>query len=304
MNLINRKIKAFTLIELLVVIAIVGILSGLIVVSMNGSINSANDAKRKANIDAIRKAIIVYGTLNGGVYPTGIPEAAGCNIGPVSILNRCANFASALSELLPVLPIDPVSGYYTYISNGTSFSVSSNLSSGKAHGYSSSAGFYSSIFARASTYKNLTMTGTPIDDSANNAIFGSVIRITAPSGWGQDGYVYSLNSASGFTPGEYDIYVRARCVSGTYYNISVLDSVLSEWPCYYAYLYPSTTYTINYAYRMALTPSNIANNAFSFFRINTADCYFDYVEFRKIRDCVNGFGVKHGPNDFGYTCPP
>lgn len=39
---------AFTLIELLVVIAIIGILSGLIIVTMSGATNSANDAKRKA----------------------------------------------------------------------------------------------------------------------------------------------------------------------------------------------------------------------------------------------------------------
>jgi prepilin-type N-terminal cleavage/methylation domain-containing protein len=48
----NKTIRtAFTLIELLVVIAIIGILSGLIVVSMNASVNSANDTKRKAGID-------------------------------------------------------------------------------------------------------------------------------------------------------------------------------------------------------------------------------------------------------------
>jgi uncharacterized protein (TIGR02145 family)/prepilin-type N-terminal cleavage/methylation domain-containing protein len=91
--------KAFTLIELLVVIAIIGILSGLIVVSMNGATNSANDAKRKANIDTIRKALIIYGTLNG-------------------------------MELLPNLPTDPISGtYYKYFSNdGTYFTLSATLS--------------------------------------------------------------------------------------------------------------------------------------------------------------------------------
>ena len=67
MNKITRQ--AFTLIELLVVIAIIGILSGLIIVSMSGSINSANDTKRKANVDAIRKALMIYGTLNGNSYP-------------------------------------------------------------------------------------------------------------------------------------------------------------------------------------------------------------------------------------------
>ena len=60
---------AFTLIELLVVIAIIGILSGLIIVGMSNATNSANDAKRKANIETIRKALMMYQANNGGVYP-------------------------------------------------------------------------------------------------------------------------------------------------------------------------------------------------------------------------------------------
>ncbi|MFA5431916.1 MAG: prepilin-type N-terminal cleavage/methylation domain-containing protein [Candidatus Paceibacterota bacterium] len=64
----KENIIAFTLIELLVVIAIIGILSGLIVISMNASINSANDAKRKANIDAIRKALVIYSTVNYEIH--------------------------------------------------------------------------------------------------------------------------------------------------------------------------------------------------------------------------------------------
>jgi len=121
--------KAFTLIELLVVIAIVGILSGLIVVSMNGSIASANDAKRKANISTISKALMIYGTLNGGVYPIG----TNCDIGvsPAGP-NYCANLNN-LSELLPNFPIDPNGTRYKYFSNstGSTFTVSAVLSNGQ-----------------------------------------------------------------------------------------------------------------------------------------------------------------------------
>jgi prepilin-type N-terminal cleavage/methylation domain-containing protein len=61
--------RAFTLIELLIVIAIVGILSGFVIVSMNGAINSAKDARRKADLSTISKAILEYSAQNNNAYP-------------------------------------------------------------------------------------------------------------------------------------------------------------------------------------------------------------------------------------------
>ena len=49
-----NKNKGFTLIELLVVIAIIGILAGIIIVSMDGTTTKANDARIKADLDSIR----------------------------------------------------------------------------------------------------------------------------------------------------------------------------------------------------------------------------------------------------------
>jgi prepilin-type N-terminal cleavage/methylation domain-containing protein len=48
--------KAFTLIELLVVIAIIGILSGLIVVSMGGVTQKANIAKAQVFSNSLKNA--------------------------------------------------------------------------------------------------------------------------------------------------------------------------------------------------------------------------------------------------------
>jgi prepilin-type N-terminal cleavage/methylation domain-containing protein len=64
--------KGFTLIELLVVIAIIGILAGIIVVSMGGAQNSAKNAKVKATMDQMRSAAELYKIKNNLENYTGI----------------------------------------------------------------------------------------------------------------------------------------------------------------------------------------------------------------------------------------
>jgi prepilin-type N-terminal cleavage/methylation domain-containing protein len=173
----NKPFKtAFTLIELLVVIAIIGILSGFVVVSMNGSINSANDAKRKAGIDTIRKASIYAHSL-GILYPTG----SSCNVGPSGTTPAPACNFSSVSEFLPNIPVDPISGvYYKYSStNGTNFIISTNLSTYANYNYSSSLGFNAvfmddfsnndSVAYTADAYKVATWTW----DTANKKVIGT-----------------------------------------------------------------------------------------------------------------------------------
>ena len=52
-NIMNKKNKGFTLIELLVVIAIIGILSGLIIVSLGDATNQAKEAKINSALDQV-----------------------------------------------------------------------------------------------------------------------------------------------------------------------------------------------------------------------------------------------------------
>ena len=116
--------RAFTLIELMVVITIVGILSGIIVVSLSGATNAANDAKKKADIGSIKRAIVVYGVENGNVYPI---EATPCAIG------SCSNLDSKIRDLIAA-----VNGTYIYTSTDrTSFTLSVNLSAGTSYTYNS-----------------------------------------------------------------------------------------------------------------------------------------------------------------------
>jgi type II secretion system protein G len=98
-----NKTKGFTLVELLVVIAIIGILSSVVIVSMNSSRAKARDAKRVSDIKQFQLALAVYQDANGG-YPTDI-------------------YGSALTSYMPTLPKDPSNSanyrYAYYPTSGT-----------------------------------------------------------------------------------------------------------------------------------------------------------------------------------------
>jgi prepilin-type N-terminal cleavage/methylation domain-containing protein len=72
-----KRQKGFTLIELLVVIAIIGILSAIVLASLNSARNKAQDAKVQAQLSNMRAAAEVYYSNNGSSYGT----AADCTSG-------------------------------------------------------------------------------------------------------------------------------------------------------------------------------------------------------------------------------
>jgi len=72
-----QKTKGFTLIELLVVIAIIGILSGLIIVSMSGAQNAAKDARIKSAMDQFRSTAEIY-KLTAGTYGSVPTSSSAC----------------------------------------------------------------------------------------------------------------------------------------------------------------------------------------------------------------------------------
>lgn len=61
--------KGFTLIELLVVIAIIGVLSSVILASLNTARARARDSQRIQSLAQVRSAIFLYMLDNSGAYP-------------------------------------------------------------------------------------------------------------------------------------------------------------------------------------------------------------------------------------------
>jgi prepilin-type N-terminal cleavage/methylation domain-containing protein len=142
----NKKYKAFTLIELLVVIAIIGILSGFIFVSMSGATDAAKDAKRKADLATIQRAVLEYAAEHDNVFPYTATETA-CSIGS----GGCATLESNLLPYLPNPPRDPNGTFYTYTysATGPKFILKSTLSNTYIYQYDSTSGF--SIVSYVST---------------------------------------------------------------------------------------------------------------------------------------------------------
>lgn len=115
-----KAVRGFTLIELLVVIAIIGVLSSVVLVSLNSARGKARDAKRLAEMRQIQNALALYALNNNGNYPPAV-GGSGCG-GWESTGTPGGNFVSGLvtAGLLPAGIKDPVAslenacGNYSY----------------------------------------------------------------------------------------------------------------------------------------------------------------------------------------------
>jgi prepilin-type N-terminal cleavage/methylation domain-containing protein len=100
--------RGFTLIELLVVIAIIGILSGIVLASLNVARTKNRDSVRISDVRQIQYALELYYDANGR-YPQCL-EAGGI----------CGTYVLEGSSFMPEVPLDPKTGLsYSYAGIGT-----------------------------------------------------------------------------------------------------------------------------------------------------------------------------------------
>ena len=101
--------KGFTLIELLVVIAIIGILSSIVLASLNTARQKSRDARRVADLKQLQLAMQLYYDANSS-YPT-----------------TTAALAPTYIATIPKDPIGNVAYPYDQLNSGASYHIGANL---------------------------------------------------------------------------------------------------------------------------------------------------------------------------------
>lgn len=116
----KKNIFGFTLIELLVVISIIGILSALILVNFNSARSRARDARRKADLDQIKKAVLMY-------YNDADPDAYPAD-GVLVFGSSFQQGGMIYMRLVPDDPLAPDESYnYTQEDSGQNFCLWATL---------------------------------------------------------------------------------------------------------------------------------------------------------------------------------
>ena len=100
----------FTLIELLVVIAIIGLLSSVVLASLNSARVKARDARRLVDLNQISTALHLLADNNNGAFPTGVAKCLGVSGGTTCWAGSVSGddtLNSSLQTYLSVVPLDP-----------------------------------------------------------------------------------------------------------------------------------------------------------------------------------------------------
>ncbi len=103
------KNNGFTLIELLVVVAIIGLLSSVVMSSLNTARAKVRDTKRMSDLREVEKALALYYISNNGTYPsTGSQHWGVCSDYGSKTTSGAGGYIPDLAPTyIPVLPTDP-----------------------------------------------------------------------------------------------------------------------------------------------------------------------------------------------------
>ncbi|HEY0979793.1 MAG TPA: prepilin-type N-terminal cleavage/methylation domain-containing protein [Candidatus Paceibacterota bacterium] len=101
------KNRGFTLIELLVVIAVIGILSSVVLASLNSARVKGRDTKRKSDLHEMRNALELYYSTNG-TYP--VSTNSNWHLSCEAAWNTSSNplYTALVPTYISRLPVDPV----------------------------------------------------------------------------------------------------------------------------------------------------------------------------------------------------
>jgi uncharacterized protein (TIGR02145 family)/prepilin-type N-terminal cleavage/methylation domain-containing protein len=116
MSIKNVFGKGFTLVEMLLVILAISILTGFVIINIQGSKNIGNDVRIVADMEIIKNGLEAYSSDNYNNVP--ILE---CTIGEEDCSEQLFD---KLSPYLPSIPTSDDKVLYTYSSDGTSFIIS------------------------------------------------------------------------------------------------------------------------------------------------------------------------------------
>ncbi len=115
--------RGFTLIELLVVIAIIGILSSVVLASLNSARAKSRDAIRISQLKEVQKALEIY-HLDNGTYPSSGGAWHGTTSGCYSGIGKTTLNPLVSGGYIAVIPEDPRpagSTCYLYRSDGVDY---------------------------------------------------------------------------------------------------------------------------------------------------------------------------------------
>jgi len=124
-----KRSRGFTLIELLVVVAIIGLLSSVVLTSLNTARVQARDSKRKQDMIQMRTALELYFSTNNSY-----PSSSGSWRGAVTYGGHGTGASGYIPGIVPgymsVLPLDPGNqgDGYLYNSDGKNYKLLSHRS--------------------------------------------------------------------------------------------------------------------------------------------------------------------------------